>query len=76
MEMLISPTNDVADSIGQIDSKQKENNAIISEIRMSTLLKEYQLLQKYAPVGMLFMPADPLEDGPPLTYWKGVYFCK
>ena len=27
---------------------------------------------------MLFMPADPLPDdpGPPLTYWKGVYFCK
>ena len=29
MEMLISPTNDVAESIGNIDSKQKENNAII-----------------------------------------------
>ena len=50
----------------------------MSQIRVQTLLLEYQMLQKYAPVNVYLMPADPLPEdlGPPLTYWKGVYFCK
>ena len=50
----------------------------MAQIRVQTLLLEYQMLQKYAPVNVYLMPADPLPEdvGPPLTYWKGVYFCK
>lgn len=50
----------------------------MAAIRLKILRLEYQLLQKYAPNGVFLMPADPLpgDDGPQLTYWKGVYFVK
>lgn len=53
-------------------------NPILAAVRIKTLRLEYQLLQKYAPVGIFLMPADPLpnDPGPQLTYWKGVYFVK
>lgn len=50
----------------------------MTQIRLQTLQLEYQMLQKYAPIGMFLIPADPLpnDPGPKLTYWKGLYFCK
>lgn len=50
----------------------------MSQIRIKVLQLEYQLLQKYAPVGVLLVPEASLPDDsvPPLTYWKGIYFVK
>ena len=53
-------------------------DTLMNAIRLKTLRLEYQLLQKYAPVGIFLMPADPLPNDPcaQLTYWKGVYFVR
>ena len=36
----------------------------MNAVRLKTLRLEYQLLQKYAPVGIFLMPADPLPNDP------------
>jgi len=50
----------VAASIATVDMSQSQQNPVMAAIRLKTLRLEYQLLQKYAPVGVFLMPSDPI----------------
>ena len=56
------------------DSKAQPTEQIdeINPIREKTLILEYQLLQKYSPVGMFCIPKP--DTG--MSEWHGVYLCK
>ena len=55
------------ESEAAVEANERE---VISTIKQRTLILEYQLLQKYAPVGVYLVPGGPNES------WSGVYFCK
>ena len=53
-------------------AKQVDDPDVVNPIREKTLILEYQLLQKYSPVGMFCIPKP--DTG--MSEWHGVYLCK
>lgn len=53
-------------------AKQVDDPDAVNPIREKTLILEYQLLQKYSPVGMFCIPKP--DTG--MSEWHGVYLCK
>ena len=56
----------------QIQEDLQNLNKDFNPIRERTLILEYQLLQKYSPVGIYCIP----KEGSYMSEWHGVYFCK
>ena len=62
----VGPTDmNIKDELANLNSKINPN-------RERTLILEYQLLQKYSPVGIYCLP----KEGSHMSQWHGVYLCK